>query len=83
MIELSILGCCLVLLQEYVVLLMLKYVYYDNDYNNNNIIIKTFILLRERVKINNKCPSVDVNPTISKKSIHKNVIKTVSNSKAN
>ena len=33
--------------------------------------IKTFILMRERGKINHKSPSVDVNPTISKKTNQK------------
>ena len=47
------------------------------------MIIETFItLLRERGKINHISPSVGVHPTISKKSIHKNVIKTVNKNKA-
>ena len=46
------------------------------------IIIKTFILLRERGEINHKSPSLDVNPAMSKKNIHKNLIKTIINSKA-
>ena len=44
------------------------------------IIIKTFILLRERGKIDHKCPSVDINPTISQKK-HRKVIKTVNDIK--
>ena len=39
--------------------------------------------MRERGKINHKSPSVDVNPTISKKNKQKNVIKTIDNSKTN